>query len=43
LGAWANLSARGQTGRPLQIFVERKVPANIRVWPTPDVSYTLIY
>lgn len=43
VGTWANLSSKNQTGRPLQIFVERKAQPNIRVWPTPDTNYTLIY
>ena len=43
VGTWSNLSVKNQTGRPLQLFVERKIAPNIRVWPTPDTDYTLVY
>lgn len=42
-GSWSNLSVKNQTGRPLQLFVERKAPPVIRLWPVPDANYTLIY
>lgn len=46
MSTYATLPTVYQTGRPLQIFVDRQAQAPIaRLWPVPDgsIEYTLIY
>lgn len=40
---YANIPNKTMTGRPLQAYVTRTVPATMTVWPVPDTGYTLTY
>ena len=40
---YATLPNKGSTGRPLQIYVQRKNAQSFIVWPVPDQSYTMLY
>jgi len=43
VGTWQSLANKNQTGRPLQLFVERQIAPSVNIWPVPDQSYTLVY
>lgn len=40
---YATLPNKGTTGRPLQIYVQRKNAQSFIVWPVPDQTYTMLY
>lgn len=40
---YASIVNKTQTGRPLQIYVQRTSTPSVTVWPVPDASYTLVY
>ena len=40
---YATLPNKGSTGRPLQIYVQRKNAQSFIVWPVPDQNYTMLY
>lgn len=40
---YATLPNKGATGRPLQIYVQRKNAQSFIVWPVPDQTYTMLY
>lgn len=40
---YATLPNKGTTGRPLQIYVQRKNAQSFIVWPVPDQNYTMLY
>ncbi len=54
VSSWASIPVKLATGRPIQIFIERRTgvssplddfPPRVNVWPVPDASqpYTLVY
>ena len=44
VNSYASIVTKNQTGRPIQIYVERTLTPTVNVWPVPDVStYTLVY
>ena len=44
VNSYASIVTKNQTGRPIQIYVERTLTPTANVWPVPDVStYTLVY
>jgi hypothetical protein len=32
-----------QTGRPSQFFVDRQLDPELKIWPLPDVAYSLVF
>ncbi|QDP65034.1 MAG: hypothetical protein Unbinned4834contig1000_70 [Prokaryotic dsDNA virus sp.] len=38
-----NIPTKNTQQRPTQFYVDRQINPNVRVWPTPDASYTLVY
>lgn len=40
---YATLPNKATTGRPLQIYVQRKSAQSFIVWPVPDQTYTMLY
>lgn len=34
---------KDQTGRPSQFFVDRQITPVVKLWPLPDVAYTIVY
>lgn len=43
VGSYASIVAKNQTGRPVQIYVERTTTPTINLWPVPNASFTLVY
>jgi hypothetical protein len=44
VSSYAAIVNKNQTGRPVQIYVERTLTPTVNVWPVPDVNtYTLVY
>lgn len=43
VSSFASIVAKNQTGRPLQIYIERTLTPTVNLWPVPDTTYTLVY
>jgi hypothetical protein len=42
-GEYINIPNKNTPGRPVQVFVDRQVVPEIKVWPVPEQSGTLVY
>tara|TARA_R100000458_G_C8263687_1_gene238967 strand:+ start:575 stop:1252 length:678 start_codon:yes stop_codon:yes gene_type:complete len=38
-----NIPSKNSTGKPSQWYVDRQIAPTVKLWPTPDDSYTLVY
>lgn len=43
LSDYSAIPNKTQTGKPLQVYVDRQSAPRIVLWPVPDQSYTLVY
>lgn len=43
VSTYSQISNKSITGRPLQVFINRKATPTITVWPVPDQAYTMVY
>lgn len=43
VSTYSQISQKSTTGRPLQILINRTSAPSIKLWPVPDVAYTLYY
>lgn len=40
---WAQITSKGQTGRPVQYWFDRRLSGNVlNLWPVPDNTYDLV-
>ena len=40
---YLNIPSKNSTGKPSQWYVDRQIAPTVKLWPTPDDSYTLVY
>ena len=40
---YLNIPSKNSTGKPSQWYVDRQIAPTVKLWPTPDNSYTLVY
>lgn len=38
-----NIPSKNTQARPTQFYVDRQIAPQVKVWPTPDKAYTLVY
>lgn len=43
ISRYSDLTDKNTPGRPTQIFVQRLIAPQIRLYPVPDMAYTLVY